>query len=184
MSFTIFDFLILLALLVGAAIGFFRGLLRQASLTAMLYVSIVVAAFFYRGVSRFLIRVTGQAGQAADVLGFFVLMGLVLAGLFVLVYELRRNVDMDRFSVWHNIVGMVFGFINATIVCSIVLIVLRSAAGGASWYAYGGVQRFLQQQLARSWMVYVFRPLNQLLLALIEPIFVRRPLPPLLRNAL
>jgi membrane protein required for colicin V production len=181
---TFFDILILFALLGGALVGFYRGFLRQATSTLLLYISIVISTIFYRSVSRTLVRLTGQLPHTTDVLGFFLVMAVVLVVLFLVRRELMSNVDADRRPIWHNIVGMVFGFLNAAIICAITIIVLRSIANGASWPAYQGFQNFLRKQTATSWMVYVFTPFTRLLLTLIEPWLFGNRLPPLLRNAL
>jgi membrane protein required for colicin V production len=181
---TFFDILILLALLSGAVLGFYRGFLRQAAATLILYISIVVAALFYRSVSRTLVRLTGQLPHATDVLGFFLIMALMLALLFLIRRELMSGINTDRMAIWQNLVGMIFGFLNAAIVCAVVLIVLRSVTSGDPWAAYAGLQTFVRRQTSRSWMVYVFTPFTRLLLTLIEPWLFGNRLPPLLRNAL
>lgn len=184
MTITFFDILILIALLGGAVLGFYRGFLRQAASTLVLYISLVVASIFYPSVSRTLVRLTGQLPQATDVLAFFLLMGLVLGLLLLAIRDLMHGTNPDRMGIWHNIVGMVFGALNAAIVCAVVLIVLRSVSSGEPWPAYGGVQTLLQRQTTRSWMAYVFRPFTRLILALVEPWLFGGRLPPLLRNAL
>ena len=181
---TFFDILILFALLGGAAVGFYRGFLRQAATTLILYISIVLAALSYRSVSRTLVRLTGQLPNATDVLGFFIVM--ILAGilLFLMLRELMGNLNTDRQGIWHNIVGMIFGFLNAAIICAVVLIVLRSVSSGETWAAYAGVQTLLRRQTTGSWMAYAFTPFTRLLLRAIEPWLFGNRLPPLLRNAL
>jgi uncharacterized membrane protein required for colicin V production len=181
---TLFDILFLFALLGGAALGFYRRLLRQATATLFLYVALVLAALAYRSVSRTLVRLTGQLPQATDVLGFFMVMGVMLALFFVGRHELISNLNDDRRSIWGNILGMVFGFLNAAIVCAIVVIVLRSATAGEPWPAYSAIQTLIRKGLGRSWMVYAFSPFTRLLLAAIEPLLFGQRLPPLLRNAL
>jgi uncharacterized membrane protein required for colicin V production len=181
---TFFDILVLLGLLGGAVLGFYRGLMGQAATTLNLYISVTVSALSYRGVSRVLSRWTGQPPDATDVLSFFLIMVVMMILLYLMYRELTSNVDTDRFSIWHNILGMVFGFLNAAIVCAILMIVLRSGTSGDPWPAYEGVQAFFQRQLTRSWMVYVFTPFLRLILTLIEPWLFGRQLPPLLWNAL
>ena len=184
MTITFFDILVLFALLGGAAIGFFRGFLRQAASTLILYISMVVASLFYPSISRTLVRLTGQLPYATDVLGFFLLMGLMMTLLFLARGELMSNINTDRQGIGHNLAGMVFGFLNAAIVCAVGLIVLRSVVNGDPWPAYRGLQTFIRKQTSSSWMVYVFTPFTRLLLALIEPWLFGNRLPPLLRNAL
>ena len=184
MTITFFDILLLFGLLGGAVLGFFRGVLRQAAATVILYISIVVSALFYRNVSRVLVRLTGQLPQATDVLGFFMLMGLTLGVLFIVRHELMGDTDTAKQKIWSNIAGMLFGFLNAAIVCAVVVIIVRSVANGDPWPAYGGLQSFFRRQTSSSWMAYTFTPFSRLLLALVEPLLFGNRLPPLLRNAL
>jgi uncharacterized membrane protein required for colicin V production len=181
---TFFDVLIVLGLLGGAVLGFYRGVFRQAAMTLILYISTVVAALSYRSVSRTLIRITGQRPAATDVLGFFLVMAVMMLLLWLISRDLISNIEARRFGIWVNIAGMVFGFLNAAIVAAVVLIVLRSATAGEEWLGYQGVQAFTQRQLNRSWMVYMFRPFLQLILRLVEPWLFGHPMPPLLTNAL
>jgi uncharacterized membrane protein required for colicin V production len=181
---TFLDILILLGLFGGAVLGFFRGFLRQAAATLILYVSIVMASLFYRNLSRMLVRLTGQSPQSTDLLAFFVLLAVVMVVLFIGRRDLMRNANTDRIPIWQNIVGMVFGVLNAAIVAGVVLIVLRSTTLGDPWPAYGGLQTLLRRTVTRSFMAYVFGPFIQLIVALIEPWLFGGQLPPLLRNAI
>jgi uncharacterized membrane protein required for colicin V production len=180
---TLFDILILLALFGGAAFGFYRGLYRQAAATVVIYLSIVVATLAYRGLSRLLVNMTEQPATATDVLAFFIVLIIMLIMLTLISRDLLAHIEIERMGIWVNISGMVFGALNATIFCAVILIVIRSASGGADWPGYVGLQAFLQRQVKRSWMAYVLRPFMILLLNLIEPWLFGYSLPPLLLNA-
>jgi uncharacterized membrane protein required for colicin V production len=180
---TLFDILILLALFGGAALGFFRGLFRQAAATLAIYVALVVSTLAYRSLSRLLIDLTGEASGATDVLAFFLIMVIMLILLFLIVNDLLGHVEIERMGMWVNLTGMVFGVLNAAIVCAVVLIVVRSATGGAQWPGYANLQSFLRNQVQRSWMAFVLQPFMQLLLGLVEPWLFGYSLPPLLLNA-
>jgi uncharacterized membrane protein required for colicin V production len=181
---TFFDILVLFALLGGAVLGFFRGFFRQAAATLVLYIAIVMASLAYPYLSRVLSQLTGQLSHATDVLAFFVIMALVMILLFLGRNDLMSNTNTDRMGIWHNLSGMVFGFLNAAIICAVVVIVLRSVTAGDSWPAYGAIQTFFRRQLARSFMVYVFGPFTRLIISLVELWLFGGRLPPLLRNAL
>jgi uncharacterized membrane protein required for colicin V production len=180
---TLFDILILLALFGGAALGFFRGFFRQAAATLAIYVALVVSTLAYRGLSRLLMNWTSQASGATDVLAFFLIMIIMLVILFLIIQDLLGHVQIERMGVWVNLTGMVFGVLNAAIVCAVVLIVVRSATGGIQWPGYTGLQSFLKDQVQRSWMAFVLRPFMRLLLNLVEPWLFGYGLPPLLLNA-
>ena len=57
---TFFDILVLFGLFGGAAMGFYRGVVRQALATLIIYISIVVASLFYADLSGILARWTGR----------------------------------------------------------------------------------------------------------------------------
>ena len=48
-------------------------------------------------------------------------MGLSLGALFLARRELMGRADDDRVRIWHNLVGMVFGFFNSASRCASVL---------------------------------------------------------------
>lgn len=183
MSITLFDILILMGLFAGAAIGFFRGLFRQAAATLVIYLSLVVATLAYRGLSRLLMDLTQQPSQATDVLAFFLILIIMLVLLTLISRDLLAHIEIERMGIWVSITGMVFGVLNAAIICAVVLIVIRSATGGEDWPGYGGLQAFLRRQALRSWMAYVLRPFMLVLLDLVEPWLFGHSLPPLLLNA-
>jgi len=181
---TFFDVLVLFGLFGGAAMGFYRGVVRQALATLILYIAIVVASLFYVDLSRILSRWTGQPSQATDLLAFFIFLVVIMVVLFIGRRDLMRNIKTDRVPIWQNISGMVVGVLNAAIISAVVMIVLRSTTLGEEWPAYQGIQGLLRRMITRSFMAYVFRPFTQLILALIQPWLFGGQLPPLLRNAL
>lgn len=183
MRFTFFDVLFLLALCGGAAWGFYRGLIRQAAGTVVLYITTVIATLSYRSLSR-MIRGTGQSGSATDMLSFIILMAIGTLLLTLIVNDLLKHVNPNRMPIWMNVTGMFFGFLNMAIWCALILIVLRSATGGEPWAGYEGVQQFFVGQTRGSVMASVFRPFMRFLLALIQPWLFGRTMPPLLYNAL
>lgn len=183
MRVTFFDFLFMLALVGGAAWGFYRGFFRQAASTIVIYIATIVSTISYRGFSRML-GSTGQSASATDVLAFIILMAVTNVLLALIANDLIAHIEIDRMRIWVNFGGMIFGFLNTAIWCAVILMILRSATGGEKWFGYEGVQEFFVRQTRGSWMAFVFRPLMQVLLALIQPFMFGRGLPPLFVNAL
>lgn len=183
MYITLFDILILLALFAGAALGFFRGFFRQAAATLVIYLSVVMATLAYRSLSRLLVAWTAQSSRATDVLAFFLVLAIMLILLTLISRDLLAHIDIERMGLSVNLGGMLLGVLNATIICAVALIVIRSSIGGADWPGYAGLQAFLQRQVNRSWMAYVLRPFMRLLLTVIQPWLFGHSLPPLLLNA-
>jgi uncharacterized membrane protein required for colicin V production len=184
MRVTFFDVLFLLGMVGGAAWGFYRGLFRSALGTVVIYISMVVSSLGYRSLSRMLSRATEQPAAATDVLAFAILMVVLVILLLLMGRDLMESIDSERMGVWLNITGMVFGFVNAAIICGIVLIVIRYATNGDEWIGYQGVQTFFQNQTRNSWLAFVFRPFLRFLIGVIRPWLFGHDLPPLLVNAI
>ncbi|HUT19131.1 MAG TPA: CvpA family protein [Anaerolineae bacterium] len=183
MRLTFFDVLFFLALIGGAAFGFYRGVFRQASATLVLYISTVVSTLAYRGLSRMLVGL-GESNAATDVLSFILLMGIMNLMFMLMVNDLIGHISIERMKIWVNFGGMLFGFVNTAVWCAVILIIIRSSTAGEEWIGYEAVRRFLQGQTRGSWMAYVFRPSMRFLLAIIRPWLFGHDLPPLLINSL
>jgi uncharacterized membrane protein required for colicin V production len=184
MRVTFFDILFMTILVGGAALGFYRGIFRQAAATVVIYVSTVVSTLSYRGLSRMLGSSTGQGATATDMLAFVILMVVTNVLLVLITNDLLGHIEIDRMRLWVNFGGMIFGFLNAAIWGAIILMIIRSATGGEKWFGYEGVQQFFVNQTYGSWMATVFRPFMRFLLTIIRPFMFGRDLPPLLLNAL
>ncbi len=182
MQITLFDILILLALVGGATWGFFRGIVRQAAGLFTLYAATVISTIGYRSVSRMLGGAT-HPSMGLDMLSFVILMIALNLLFWLMGRDLIGHIDADRLGIWSNLGGMVLGFINAAIWCAVLLIVIRSATGGPRWIGYDGVREFFRRQTEYSWMSYVFGPFMRLVLATIRPWLFGHELPPLLINA-
>jgi uncharacterized membrane protein required for colicin V production len=181
MRITIFDIVFLIALIAGAAWGFYRGVFRQARSTLVIYVALVIATVGFRGLSRML-GDTGEGASATHMLSFIILLSVTALLLTLLTNEMVNELNTDR--IWVMFGGMLFGFVNMAIICATLLIVLRSATGGSPWIGYEGIQQFIQQQTRGSWMAYLFRPFMRFLLTILQPWLFGRTLPSLLWEAL
>ncbi|MBN1580174.1 MAG: CvpA family protein [Anaerolineae bacterium] len=183
MVITFFDVLFLMIMLVGAAVGFFRGLIRQSISTLIIYVSTVVSTLTYRGLSN-LLAGAGRSGTAATgMLSFVILMVVLNLLLILMANDMLKDYDLERLGMIGNLGGLVFGFLNTAIFCAIALIVIRSATAGDPWIGYEGVRTFFQSQTQNSWMAFIFGPFMRVVIATIRPWLFGRSLPPLLINA-
>ncbi|MGD9047614.1 MAG: CvpA family protein, partial [Anaerolineae bacterium] len=69
-----FDFLIILVLLGGAALGFLRGLVRMALSLLVLYIAAVVATIGYVTAGRWVSYITTLPTTTSQGLGFLLLL--------------------------------------------------------------------------------------------------------------
>jgi membrane protein required for colicin V production len=183
MTITFFDVLFLVIMLVGATVGFFRGLVRQAISTLIIYVSTVISTLTYRGLSNLLAGAGKSGSSANDMLAFVILMAVLNLLLVLMSNDLTKDIDLERMGMVGNLGGLVFGFLNTAIFCAIALIVIRSATTGDPWIGYEGVRKFFLSQTQNSWMAFIFDPFMRVVIATIQPWLFGRSLPPLLINA-
>lgn len=183
MTITLFDILILITLVGGAAWGFYRGVFRQVISMLAIYVSTVVSTLAYRGLSSLISGAEGPT-PASDILAFVIMMATLNLLLALIGNDLVKEIETRRMGIWVHIGGMILGFFNTAIWCAVLLIIIRSATGGEPWIAYPGVQDFFQGQTRNSWMAYTFRPFMRFIVAIIEPWLFGRSLPPLFTSAI
>ncbi|MBN1935156.1 MAG: CvpA family protein [Anaerolineae bacterium] len=183
MGITLLDVLILLALVGGAAWGFYRGLFRQAATTLVIYISTVVSTLTYRGLSKLISGAAKPASATTDMLSFIIVMAVFNIALAIMVNDLLKDFEPKKLGMWVNLGGIVFGILNAVIWSAVLLIIVRYAVGGGQWIGYEGVQQALRRQLSTSVMATIFRPLMQVIIAAIRPWLFGRSLPPLLMTA-
>ncbi len=182
MSVTLFDILMMGGLVAGAAWGFGRGLFRQAAGVLVIYLATIISTLAYRGLGNLIGR--GNPSPPIYLLAFLILMVVMNLLLSLIFNDLLKTLDERRFGTWANIGGMIFGFINAGIWCTVLMIITRAACGGDPWVGYQGFQQFLQRQTYGSVMSFVLSPFMRLLLLLVQPWLFGHSLPPLLLYAL
>ena len=183
MRITFFDVLFLFLLLGGAALGFYRGVFRQAATTVVIYVSTVVSTLTYRGLARLLTN-SGPPNAATNMLSFILVMGMLILLFLLMINDLIGHIDISRMRIWVNFGGMLFGFVNTALICAVLLMIIRSATGGDEWVGYEPVRQFFRNQTRGSWMAYLFRPFMSFVLTIVKPWLFGNELPPLLINSL
>lgn len=183
MGVTLFDVLILLALIGGAAWGFYHGIFRQAATTLVIYISTVVSTLTYRGLSRLISGASSPASATTDMLAFVIVMAILNISLAIFVNDILKDFEPKKLGMWVNLGGIVFGMLNAIIWCAVLLIFVRYSVGGGPWIGYEALQQSLSRQLDFSFMATIFRPIMQIIIAAIRPWMFGRTLPPLLLTA-
>lgn len=183
MGVTLFDVLILLALIGGAAWGFYRGIFRQAATTLVIYISTVVSTLTYRGLSKLISGASNPSSATTDMLAFVIVMVVLNIAFAVFVNDILKDFEPKKLGMWVNLGGILFGVLNAIIWCAVLLIIVRYAIGGGPWIGYEGLQQSLRRQLDLSFMATIFRPFMQIVVAAIRPWMFGRTLPPLLMTA-
>ena len=101
-----FDFVIVLALVGGVALGFVRGLVRMALSLVVLYVAAALAMVFHPQLGRLINQMSGLPLAAAQALAFLIILAAVSILLNFLLRRTYRETELpglrqvDQLGAW------------------------------------------------------------------------------------
>jgi uncharacterized membrane protein required for colicin V production len=124
-----FDFLILLALLGGAALGFVRGLVRMALSLLVLYVAAVVAMTAHVTAGRWIGYITSLPKTISQGLGFLLLLAVTAIALNFVLRKTYRDTELPGIRQIDQLGGMIIGFFLATIWIGFSILVIAFILG-------------------------------------------------------
>jgi uncharacterized membrane protein required for colicin V production len=110
-----FDFLIVLVLLGGAALGFLRGLVRMALSLLVLYIAAVLATIGYVTAGRWISYITTLPVTISQGLGFLLLLAVTAIVLNFVLRRTYRDTELPGIRQIDQLGGMVIGFFLATL---------------------------------------------------------------------
>ena len=119
-----FDFVIVLALIGGVALGFVRGLVRMALSLVVLYVAAALAMVFHLQLGRLINQMSGLPLAAAQALAFLLILAAVSILLNFLLRRTYRETELPGLRQVDQLGGMAVGFILTIIWIGLCLLVL------------------------------------------------------------
>ena len=119
-----FDFLIVLALVGGVALGFIRGLVRMALSLVVLYVAAALAMVFHPRVGMWINSMSGLPIAVSQGLAFLVILAAVAMLLNFLLRRTYRDTELPGIRQVDQLGGMVVGFVLTVVWISLSLVVL------------------------------------------------------------
>ena len=124
---TVFDLFVLAIVGASVAAGALRGFVRALITSLGLVAGVVVATHTYRAAGGFL-RGFGvvESIETAHAAGFLLMVGVVLAGGFVLGETARAGLRRARLEWFDRALGAGFGFVRGAAVCSVVYLALTA----------------------------------------------------------
>jgi uncharacterized membrane protein required for colicin V production len=152
-----FDFLIVLALVGGVALGFVRGLVRMALSLVVLYVAAALAMVFHMQLGRLINRMSGLPLAVAQGLAFLLILAAVAILLNFLLRRTYRETELPGLRQVDQLGGMAVGFVLTIVWISLCLLVL----------AFMLSTPVTEDDTLRQSMVYYFQSANLI------PIFYR-----------
>lgn len=128
----LFDVLIVLGLIAGAAWGFMKGVIHQLIGLGLLYIGIVVGTWAYPVLAPPVARLMKLGMQPAGALSF---LFLVIVTLNVIGFALRdvRKREYKVLRLVNQLGGMTFGFVMASIWVALGIAMLHYAAAGSGY---------------------------------------------------
>jgi uncharacterized membrane protein required for colicin V production len=155
----ILDLIMLLALIIGVAIGFVRGLLQQALGLLSLYVSLVVGVWAYRIFGNgFKSLFPNLTRASADILGFVTVLIIMLNVLGFVTRDILKNTRWEEKvpALLNQTGGLSLGFITTSFwlgLAGIAMIIISRAP----WLGAEGTQQTFKALVDNSVMIFVFR---------------------------
>jgi uncharacterized membrane protein required for colicin V production len=173
-----FDFLIVLALLGGAALGFVRGLVRMALSLLVLYVAAVVATIGYEFAGRWIRYITTLPKTISQGLGFLFLLALTAIVLNFVLRKTYRDTELPGIRQIDQLGGMIIGFFLATLwigFCILVIAFILGAPVGEDSVLHMNLVNYFQS----SNLIPIFYSFLPIALATLKP-WMPRGLPDIL----
>ncbi len=124
------DIVILLLLIVGLAIGYAQGLVRQVIGLAALYIGAILGAQYYTVVAGWVHALfPGPSSRAVNAFGFFVILIAVVSLLNWLAFDAYHATKLNLFPLIDHMGGSILGLITTVIIISFCVPILTFATG-------------------------------------------------------
>jgi membrane protein required for colicin V production len=172
-----FDILIAIAMIVGVAIGFVRGLLRMLFAVVVIYLATVVAMTFYVPFGRFIGRIlTTMSRTGTEALAFALILILVAVILQFLLSRTYRDTEWPGLRQIDQLGGLIFGFLVTSLWIGLAIVgagfVLQTPAPGGE-----ATQSNLTYYFQTSTLIPIFYRFLPLAFATLKPWVPKGKLP-------
>jgi uncharacterized membrane protein required for colicin V production len=171
-----FDVFIILGVMAGVILGFFRGLIRMALNLAILYVATVLAMFLYVPFGKFIYRIWGMPKIANEAMAFIIILLIVTAILNVLLRRTYKDTALPGVRQIDQLGGMVLGFLFATLWAGLLLVIMAYALTLVDAEAPGWIQRVVSSFNSSS-LVPIFYNFLPFVLVFLKPWMPRYQMP-------
>lgn len=124
-----YDILIAFVLIVGAAWGFARGLVRMALSLVVLYVAAVLAMTFYDNLGRLISYMFGLPIYISEAVAFLFITAAMVAAFNAILRRTYRDTELPGIRQIDQLGGMIIGFVIACLWIGFGLFVLAFVLG-------------------------------------------------------
>jgi membrane protein required for colicin V production len=163
------DSVILLALLAGFAMGWYRGILRQLLGLAAFYVALVLGAQYHRTVAGWVMGIAPMANWVVvDAIAFIILFVLVLLLFNWVGYQVYTDTRIHFLRLLDGLIGSAFGAFTMMLEIIIGLSLLRFMVS-VTWPGYDAMRQTLQTAMTGSFLEPIFLTAAPALYVLVRP---------------
>ena len=127
------DIVIILLILLSAAIGLVRGLVKEVLSLVSWVAAFLIAVYFSQDLAQYLPDTWGS-GSVLVALAFIALFVATLIAAGIVRWMIGQLVESTGLSGTDRFLGFVFGSARGFLVAVVVLIGVREIAGDARWY--------------------------------------------------
>lgn len=169
-GFNWFDFVIIVCLLTGMAIGYAQGLIRQLIGLAALYVALVLATQFFRFLSQTIANIMHTAPNTLfNMIAFFAIFFFALAIINFLALDAYRATRI-RIAPWlDHTTGMIVGVISMWIIVSVSVSVLTFAVGTQGWLQAEATRKIVADGITNSRLAQLTQTTLPSIVTLLQP---------------
>lgn len=169
-GFNWFDFVIIVCLLTGMAIGYAQGLIRQLIGLAALYVALVLATQFFRFLSQTIAGILHVAPNTLfNMIAFFSIFFFSLAIINFLALDAYRATRI-RIAPWlDHTTGMIVGVISMWIIVSVSVSVLTFAVGTQGWLQAEATRKIVADGITNSRLAQLTQTTLPSIVTLLQP---------------
>lgn len=169
-SFNWLDLILIFMLLVGMAIGYAQGLVRQLIGLAAVYIALVIATQFFVSLTQLVTSVTlSQPNTLSNALSFFAIALLTLFVLNLLGQDAYRQLKFKLPALLDHLAGIFLGVASMWIILTVVVNVLTFAANTQAWGNAEGYRVILNNGLTYSRIAEVTASTLPMIVATIRP---------------
>jgi uncharacterized membrane protein required for colicin V production len=164
------DGLIILGLGVGAFWGFNRGTFRGAIELACLYLATLVTTLLFQKPARWLASRFSLPLPFVEITVFTLLLLAAFFAFFYIAMDFLRPPQARYLGFADRLGGMVFGFLFALVIISLLLIFLDYALG-VNWLRWEHLRKAILETRDSSFVAPLVKEFGRSILAVLKPFF-------------
>ncbi len=178
-AFNWMDFILIFMLLLGMAIGYAQGLIRQVIGLMAVYVALVIATQFFVPLTQAFASVTlNPPNTLTNALSFFTIMLLVMFVLNLIGQDAYRQLKFKLFPLLDHLGGMLLGVASMWILLTVIVNVFTFAINTQAWGNAEGYRLILNDGITHSRIAEVTSSTLPMIVSTIRP-WLPRGLPAL-----